>query len=347
MNYSQSPLVSVIVPIYNGESFIKNCIESILNQSYKSIEIIIVDDGSTDNSLHICNQLAKEHGNIRLYSQENKGVSAARNLGLEKANGKYIGFADCDDKIQPLFYQKLVETIERDDSDIVFDGRKYCDANFNILFEDTFPIADGRYTADEVKKLFLLPLLSRGQKHPFKKPLNYGSACICLFKASFLSGLRFAPESELSVAEDLVFQLYALKKATVVSKISYSGYLYYSTDNHQSRSNLSKVHRLDRRLSLMQAIANFRQSADSIEHLEEYAAAGIVREFCYCIFTDSAQHKNFLQKYRLIKKYLSYALLADSVKKIYGEQEQFKDKILMFMLKHKTALVFSLYASLK
>lgn len=89
--------ISVIIPIYNSEKYLKDCINSVLKQNYTSFEIILVNDGSNDNSVSICEKFVKCHQNIRLYSQKNQGVSSARNLGLKKAKGEYIFFLDSDD----------------------------------------------------------------------------------------------------------------------------------------------------------------------------------------------------------------------------------------------------------
>ena len=91
--------VSIIVPIYNKEKYLEKCLDSILGQTYRDLEIILVDDGSTDNSLVICQHYAEKDPRIKIYHKPNGGVSSARNLGLEKSTGKYISFVDPDDFI--------------------------------------------------------------------------------------------------------------------------------------------------------------------------------------------------------------------------------------------------------
>lgn len=114
--------VSVIVPVYNVEEYVAECIESILNQSLKEIEIIIVDDCSTDNSYHICRKYETDNPDkIRLFRHEkNLGLPSARNTGLKHAKGDYIGFVDSDDFIGPDRFKDLFETAMNHDSDIVF-----------------------------------------------------------------------------------------------------------------------------------------------------------------------------------------------------------------------------------
>lgn len=110
--------ISVVVPIYNVEKYLKECIESIINQTYKNLEIILVNDGSTDNSLLIAENFSKQDERIKLYSKPNGGLSDARNFGIDKATGDYIGFVDSDDKIFPEMFSVLHKLIKKNDADI-------------------------------------------------------------------------------------------------------------------------------------------------------------------------------------------------------------------------------------
>ena len=113
-----SDLIRVIVPIYNVEKYIERCINSILNQTYKNIEIILVDDGSPDMCPKICDEFAKKNSRINVIHQENRGLSAARNIGLSKANGKYICFIDSDDYIDKDMISTLYTNLIRYDAEI-------------------------------------------------------------------------------------------------------------------------------------------------------------------------------------------------------------------------------------
>lgn len=111
-------LISIIVPVYNVSNYLKECLVSIINQSFKNIEIICVNDGSTDDSLEILESFQKMDKRIKIINQINKGLSAARNTGLDIAKGKYIGFVDSDDYIHPDMYKMLYDAIEKYDVDI-------------------------------------------------------------------------------------------------------------------------------------------------------------------------------------------------------------------------------------
>lgn len=111
--------VSVIVPVYNVEKYIKKCLDSLVNQTLEDIEIIVVNDGSKDSSIDIVKEYAKKHNNIKLYEKENGGLSDARNYGLQFATGKYIAFLDSDDYVDANLYKKMYEKAKKEDSDMV------------------------------------------------------------------------------------------------------------------------------------------------------------------------------------------------------------------------------------
>ena len=129
MESTKNDLVSIIVPVYNVEKYLRQCIESLINQTYKNIEIILVDDGSTDNSGKICDEYAKNDIRIKAIHQPNKGVSAARNNGLEHATGKYITFVDSDDYIDEKYIEKLYYAITENEADISI-------CNFKLIFDN-------------------------------------------------------------------------------------------------------------------------------------------------------------------------------------------------------------------
>ena len=135
-----NPLISIIVPTYNVEKYIRTCIESILAQTYRNIEVIIVNDGSTDQSLAVISDLICSHHNVKVINQKNQGLSVARNTGIDVATGKYITFVDPDDKIMPDFVSSLYQIADKTGADIVrgsfrdFNGNipKGWGADFNV-----------------------------------------------------------------------------------------------------------------------------------------------------------------------------------------------------------------------
>lgn len=106
-----TPLISVIIPVYNKEKTIEKCVDSVLRQQHPNIEIILVDDGSQDSSYELCVRLSNTHSNVTVLHQENKGVSAARNIGLKYATGEYISFVDSDDWIHESMLSLLISCL--------------------------------------------------------------------------------------------------------------------------------------------------------------------------------------------------------------------------------------------
>lgn len=113
-----NPLVSIIIPVYNVEKFFKQCVESAINQSYRNIEIILVDDGSTDSCGAVCDFFVNKDSRIKVIHQKNMGLSAARNTGLSYATGDLISFLDSDDYMNPFMVEKMIAMIEKYDADI-------------------------------------------------------------------------------------------------------------------------------------------------------------------------------------------------------------------------------------
>lgn len=139
-------LISVIVPVYNTEKYIEKCVMSILNQTYKNLEIILIDDGSTDNSPQICDSLAEKDNRIAVIHQPNGGVSSARNIGLDNTHGDYITFVDSDDYIAPNMIEFLSENIG--DTNIAMCGYTSVDENGNLSPQENVTVTDGIISTD-------------------------------------------------------------------------------------------------------------------------------------------------------------------------------------------------------
>lgn len=136
MNESNFPLISVIVPVYNVEKYLNRCIESIVAQTYKNIEIILVDDGSPDRCPSMCDDWAVKDSRTKAFHKENGGLSDARNYGFEKAHGEYISYIDSDDSISSDYFLYLFEMISQNDADVA------CVSHLQIQNDEFFPKVD-------------------------------------------------------------------------------------------------------------------------------------------------------------------------------------------------------------
>ena len=149
-------LVSIIIPVYNVASYLDECLNSVINQTYNNLEIILIDDGSTDDSLEICNLFAKKDKRIKVLHQDNAGVSSARNRGLNIITGKYVLFIDSDDKIESNMVEILERIIDRNDKiDAVFCGYKEFDDISGKIIKVVSPVKSKKLNRDNgVSEIF-------------------------------------------------------------------------------------------------------------------------------------------------------------------------------------------------
>ncbi len=202
--------VSIVVPVYNSEKYLDGCVQSILTQSYPNIELILVNDGSTDRSAEICRKYAAEYENIVCINQENAGVSAARNTGLDSVTGEYVAFVDSDDRIKPDMIKLLVEAIERESADMSICGYEVIRADRVENRGIDREVVSGKR---EVAEYFALH---------FEEAIASSVWCK-LFRHSLIKH-RF--DRELSMGEDLFFNLPYVKQMTKVISIPEMLYIY-------------------------------------------------------------------------------------------------------------------------
>lgn len=204
-----TPLISIIVPVYKVEQYLRKCVDSILAQTYSNIEVILVDDGSPDGCPAICDEYASKDTRVKVIHQANAGVSAARNAGLAAAKGEYIGFVDSDDWIEPDMYEVLLNMMSNVESSIAVSA--ICDEK-------------------KAEKIDREPCLHLSCNEAVKKLLfnqcNLVSVWGKLFDATILNDLRFSPE--IAIGEDALFMLQAITSAKSVSYTHYESYHYLS-----------------------------------------------------------------------------------------------------------------------
>ena len=200
-NPVMSGTISVIVPVYNVEQYLPRCLESICGQTYRDLEILLVDDGSTDSSRELCAQFAERDPRIRHIRITNSGVSTARNRGLEAANGRWIGFVDADDHLEPGFYETLVRELTASDKQIVCCGVRAEDPEGNRIerFKGRrMPDKEQDFDREEALLRFLNP----------DTRILYWAVWNKLYSAELLKGIAF--EDGKAKAEDFDFTLRCL-----------------------------------------------------------------------------------------------------------------------------------------
>lgn len=223
-------LISIIVPIYNSEKYIERCINSLINQTYKKIEIILINDGSTDNSINICKNLAQIDKRIKVIDKDNQGVSVARNVGLENAHGDYVMFVDIDDWIESNTIQEMYNIIQKENVDIVKCNSisEFYNKRINNVIEKE--ICNIKIEKDKYKKE-ILKILSNTSK------LNviWGQ----LIKKEVVEKLRF--ENGIVYGEDLLFNVQCLKNATSIYFLDKCCYHYFINHSGVSRNYSQQV----------------------------------------------------------------------------------------------------------
>lgn len=252
----QEPKVSVIIPVYNVEKYLERCIKSLQNQTLKDIEIILVDDSSTDASLEICHSLAKEDKRIKVIHKENQGAGLARNTALKEATGKYIGFLDSDDFIEPDMFKTLYEKAEEYGSDLVMSGVLFVDGNMfasqGECVKKVYFNEDTHFeTEEELKKLRMgivgaLPDDSDDSKYGMSIWKN-------LFRHDVIkdNNINFVSEREM-LSEDAIFMvdfISCIKKATGIPEAFYN-----YCRNGESISKSYKKDRFEKSLVFVKAV---------------------------------------------------------------------------------------------
>ena len=214
----ENSLISVIVPVYNTEKYLTECVESIISQTYRNLEIILVDDGSTDLSGSICDGFAEKDSRIKVIHQENAGVSAARNHGLDECHGEYVAFVDSDDYIDRCFFSVLSGKIIETGSECAASGYLITDEHRNIKSEHNVrhqTIMSGEEA-----------LISRYKD--YSQDLNLVYVNGKLYRKMLFSDIRFT--ENLYYEDSMIMPYWCLKCRSIVFS-TYSGYFYRRNEN--------------------------------------------------------------------------------------------------------------------
>lgn len=221
-----SPKVSVIIPVYNTEKYLDECLRSIENQTLKEIEIICVNDGSKDNSLAVLENHAKKDKRIRIFNQKNSGVSIARNNGINIARGKYIIFADSDDIVPPYAYEKAYNCAENHNVEVVCLGN-ICFTDGDEINLDTF-----KYDESKVKEISC----EKFQNPYYSLKVEMSSVWNKIWKKSFLVENKIYFKEGISRAEDWLFNCIAFSG---VRKVVHDDNIFYCYRQNRPESALT------------------------------------------------------------------------------------------------------------
>lgn len=312
-------LISLIVPIYNSSKTLKRCVDSIINQTYKNLEIILVDDGSSDESVVIGREYVERDNRVSLYSKANGGVSSARNYGLKFAQGDYIGFVDSDDIIEPNMVKSLVGAIEGYDLDIAMCGvRKVHEGKDdlrNIAVRQLSPITiitpveaingildTSKYNGYVVNKVFSRKIIFDGQLLQFREDIH--------------------------MSEDLLFCIQAFLRT---SKIGYddTAYYYYMLHGDNATSSYS-----EKKITLLKAFEEIFKELSNIENVDIGRFHTVNLKNIGSLYCQSLYFKDDIatEKIRLIIRGMYYSQVMSP-----------QNKMLLFILKYLRLPFYSLW----
>lgn len=223
--------LSVIIPVYNTEKYLNKCINSILCQKEKDLEIILVDDGSNDSSFEICREYASQYSYIKCIHIENSGPATAKNKGYEEAQGEYVSFIDSDDEILPEMYNLLIENAKRNDADIACCSYIQVDEN-------------GIRTHEEHTGKNYILNQEEGVKHLLEKDMIYSQCWTKIYKKTLLDNYNIRFKDGLKTEEDFIYNLEVFVQSRVIVIVDKPLYVYthrnYSLSREYHVSNIQK-----------------------------------------------------------------------------------------------------------
>lgn len=303
-------MVTVIVPMYNVEKYICNCLDSIVNQTYKNLQIVIVDDGSPDKSGEIAEKYASQDSRITVIHKKNQGLGLARNSGLEFAEGKYTIFVDSDDWLDLDHIETLVKVAEEKNVDVVIHSFKTCDSKGNRVKDYIIKTGVFENVIDEL----LMPMLASSDSNAQDKTLPIGAWCK-LYKTEIIKNnkLRFINEKEF-IAEDIFFNIDYLSCCQNGVAIEEYGYNYRKNEN--SISNAYNPKRTDRTFLFYSKLKNRVDGDSKFDLIKEHRV-----ERCYigkcraAIRIIEASNLTTINKLLEIKRILNHDSLIEALEK--------------------------------
>ncbi len=277
-------MISVIVPIYKVEKYLDRCVNSLINQSYKELEIILVDDGSPDNCPLMCDEWKERDNRIKVIHKENGGLSDARNAGLEIASGEYIGFVDSDDFVTPDMYELLMKSCLENDSDIAVCGVRMVWENGHS--QETWTNSENCILNNHEAMQALL------EENILKQPVWNR-----LYRRKSIEGILF-PKGKYH--EDVYWSYQVIAKANKVSVIDIPCYYYLQRENSIMGTSFS-LKRLDALQGYKERLIYLKQNYPDLVQKER------TRNYFFCMYLmQAALREKCDEAYPIIKTYADY-----------------------------------------
>ena len=306
------PAISVIIPVYNAQDGIKRCVDSLLNQSFKNFEIILLNDGSKDNSLNILKEYELKYSFVRVIDKQNEGVAVTRNKGILLAEGDYTMFMDNDDFVDSDYIETFYQAIHEKKLDLVIGGYKRINQDNQIIFSQDIQ-------QSEWSKYIIMAPWAKIYRTEFLKTNN----------------LEFF---DYGIGEDIIFNLAAYKTTDKIGLLDYKGYNWYY--NNQSVSNTSQrgfSPKTDILVLFSKILELGNPSELEVYYLKRYYV-------WYLLFSGrTSSNQEFIHQYIRIKEWLKENKLISTIsplsKKVQGERFQTKISLIVFLSLEKLRLV--------
>lgn len=324
-------LLSVIVPIYNKEKYLRRSIKSLIGQTLEDIEIILVNDGSTDKSLSICKKYAEEDSRITIINQENYGVSKARNIGIQCAKSEYIAFMDADDDIDVNMYETLYSDITKSNADLVLCN--YKDVKGKNEIDLMLPYDSGIYEKEDAIELLLEMI---GPQY-FSKTMILGSACRGIYKKSILVENDIFFPTNISFMEDLIFNInYLLNiKNFYINSLC----LYYYYENPNSAVTAYKPDIEIKENQVFNTIVNILKANNLYNNSLSRLATRRTRMIMNIIRNEMKRENSisYFEKLKNIKNLLNNPINTDYLMYLNTKDSNIKEKIIGYLFRKKRA----------
>lgn len=331
--------VTIVIPVYNTKRYLEECVASVMGQTYKEIEILLVDDGSTDGSSALCDELALNDERIRVIHKENGGAATARNIGIDEATGTYVMFLDSDDWLDTDATEVLVALADKQNVDVIrfnyireFQGKQLVKVN-------TF-LEEKLYMGEECSVVCrqLLGLTGKELAHP--ESMNFLASCgFNLYRTALLRklGVRFIPIQEIGSFVDGLFNFEVFLHVERFSFVNRPFYHYRKTNESAATARYRKNY-IPRQLVLFGKIKEKIDENGSWEYFSEAYYHRIALSTMEICFNAMRNRKGFLERYREIKSVLKHEDFKAAYKHFDISPMGFKWKVYYFLIKHSMVL---------
>ena len=323
------PKISVIVPIYNAEKNIERCIKSILGQTYSNFELLLIDDGSKDKSIEICNQYSKMDNRVSVYHKKNEGVSKTRNYGIEKAKGQYLQFIDSDDYIERNMLDNMVKQIEKNDSDLCICGFEYSyrepmENKKNYASNQLLHIESKeyikKYMASHIENNILLPVWNK------------------LFKLTIIKDNNIRFNENISLSEDFAFVLEYLCRAHKICLLD-SINIHYCID--KGRKSLSSSYEYENVVLANKIICDNIDKMNIDENVLKSINYQMFDLILNYITSIQNSKKSYNDKIKLLKKIRNESFFEKIINNIYTID--IKKKVKVKLIKNKLYHIYMIF----